>query len=71
MKSNLTQSERVVRILLGSLLLSMSLTHILGSWAFYTGLAALLSSALSYCLIYGVLGIRRSDVKYSLNTSDN
>ncbi len=69
MKSNLTQGERVFRILGGSLLMTMSLTDILGSWGFYTGLAALLSSALSYCVIYAALGFRLSDEYQSLQSA--
>jgi len=61
MKENLTQAERAFRILGGSLLLSMSLTQILGTWALYTGLGVLLSSALGYCLVYAALGIRQVD----------
>lgn len=57
MKTNLSEADRVLRILTASLLISMSVTGITGAWAFYIGLAALVSSAFSFCLIYWILGI--------------
>jgi cytochrome c biogenesis protein ResB len=57
MKPNLSQAERVFRILVGSILLTMSLTDLLGTWGFYFGMALLLSSSLSFCLFYAVVGI--------------
>jgi hypothetical protein len=57
MKTNLSQTDRVLRILLGSMLLSLNLTGVASAWSFYTGLALLLSSAVSFCALYAVLGL--------------
>ncbi len=58
MKPNLSQAERVFRILAGSIMLSLSLTGLLGAWSFYFGLALLLSASVSRCLFYAAVGIK-------------
>ena len=63
MKSNLSQAERVFRILIGSSMVTTSITGILGAWSFYFGVALLLSATVSYCLFYAILGINGCESK--------
>jgi len=57
MKTNLSQADRALRILAGSILLALNITGVSAAWSFYLGLAALLSSAVSFCFIYAILGV--------------
>jgi hypothetical protein len=57
MKPNVGSLDRALRIGLGLLLLSLTLTDAIGAWG-YVGVLPLVTGLVSACPLYTVLGIR-------------
>ena len=57
MKPNVGSLDRALRIGLGLLLLSLTLTDAIGAWG-YVGVLPLITGLVSACPLYTVLGIR-------------
>jgi hypothetical protein len=55
MKSNVGGIDRVLRIVLGLVLLALALTGTIGAWG-WVGIVPLLTGALGTCPLYTVLG---------------
>lgn len=56
MKSNVGGMDRVVRIVLGLVLIGLALTGQIGAWG-WVGLVPLATGALGWCPPYSLLGI--------------
>ena len=59
MKPNVGSLDRALRIGLGLLLLSLTLTDAIGAWG-YVGVLPLVTGLVSICPLYTALGIRTS-----------
>ncbi|MGR4870471.1 DUF2892 domain-containing protein [Variovorax sp. LARHSF232] len=57
MKPNVGSLDRALRIGLGLLLLSLTLTDAIGAWG-YVGVLPLVTGLVSVCPLYTVLGVR-------------
>lgn len=56
MKNNVGGLDRVLRIVVGVLLIILTLTGTIGAWG-WVGVIPLASGALGFCLLYSLLGI--------------
>ena len=56
MKANVGTIDRVLRILVGVLLIALTLTGIIGLWG-WIGLVPLATGVLRFCPLYPLLGI--------------
>lgn len=56
MKANVGTIDRVVRILVGVLLIALTLTGIIGLWG-WIGLVPLATGVVRFCPLYPLLGI--------------
>lgn len=56
MKANVGGVDRILRILIGALLMVLAATHIVGAWG-WLGLLILLSGVFRFCGAYTLLGI--------------
>lgn len=62
MKSNVGGIDRVLRIVLGLLLIALAATGTVGTWG-YLGLLPLATGLLGWCGLYRVLGINTCPLK--------
>lgn len=62
MKSNVGGIDRVLRIVLGLLLIALAATGTVGAWG-YLGLLPLSTGLLGWCGLYRVLGINTCPLK--------
>ena len=62
MKSNVGGIDRVLRIVLGLLLIALPATGTVGAWG-YLGLLPLATGLLGWCGLYRVLGINTCPLK--------
>ena len=62
MKSNVGGIDRVLRIVLGLLLIALAATGTVGAWG-YLGLLPLATGLLGWCGLYRVLGINTCPIK--------
>ncbi len=62
MKSNVGGIDRVLRIVLGLLLIVLAATGVVGAWG-YLGLLPLATGLLGWCGLYGLLGINTCPLK--------
>jgi len=62
MKSNVGGIDRVLRIVLGLLLIALAATGTVGAWG-YLGLLPLATGLLGWCGLYRVLGINTCPLK--------
>ena len=56
MKANVGTIDRVLRILVGALLIALTLTGTIGLWG-WIGLVPLATGVVRFCLLYPLLGI--------------
>ena len=56
MKANVGTIDRVLRILVGALLIALTLTGIIGLWG-WIGLVPLATGVVRFCPLYPLLGI--------------
>jgi hypothetical protein len=62
MKTNVGLIDRVLRALLGVLLIGLTLSGAIGVWG-WIGIVPLATAALSYCPLYQVLGFSSCPMK--------
>ena len=62
MTSNVGGIDRVLRIVVGAVLVAMALTHTIGAWG-YLGLIVLATGVFSFCGVYTLLGINTCPMK--------
>lgn len=57
MKPNIGNLDRLLRIVIGLVLMALAATHIVGWWG-WLGVIPLLTGLLRFCPLYPLLGIR-------------
>ncbi len=62
MKSNVGGIDRILRIVLGLVLIALTLTGTIGVWG-WIGVVPLLTAALGFCPLYTVLGFSTCPMK--------
>lgn len=62
MTSNVGGIDRVLRIVVGAVLVALTLTHTIGAWG-YLGLIVLATGVFSFCGVYTLLGINTCPMK--------
>ncbi|WP_408595083.1 DUF2892 domain-containing protein [Limnohabitans sp.] len=62
MTSNVGGIDRVLRIVVGAVLVALALTHTIGAWG-YLGLIVLATGVFSFCGMYTLLGINTCPIK--------
>jgi hypothetical protein len=62
MKSNVGGIDRILRIVLGLVLIALTLTGTIGVWG-WIGVVPVLTAALGFCPLYTVLGFSTCPVK--------
>lgn len=62
MKTNVGGIDRVLRIVLGLVLIALTLTGTIGAWG-WIGLVPLATAAMGFCPLYTVLGFSSCPVK--------
>jgi hypothetical protein len=62
MNANVGTTDRALRIFAGSLLVLLSLLHVIGSWG-WIGLLPIATGALRFCPAYAILGLRSCPVE--------
>ena len=62
MTSNVGGIDRVLRIVVGAVLVALALTHTIGAWG-YLGLIVLATGVFSFCGMYTLLGINTCPMK--------
>ncbi|PUE23699.1 hypothetical protein B9Z39_14920 [Limnohabitans sp. JirII-29] len=62
MTSNVGGIDRVLRIVVGVVLVALALTHTIGAWG-YLGLIVLATGVFSFCGVYTLLGINTCPMK--------
>jgi len=62
MTSNVGGIDRVLRIVVGAVLVALALTHTIGAWG-YLGLIVLATGVFSFCGMYTLLGINTCATK--------
>lgn len=62
MTSNVGGIDRVLRIVVGAVLVALALTHTIGAWG-YLGLIVLATGVFSFCGVYTLLGINTCPMK--------
>lgn len=58
MKINLGESDCLVRILLGTVLIAFVCTDQVGNWAWIVGSLLVLNGAIGFCGVYAILGLK-------------
>jgi hypothetical protein len=61
MKANVGTIDRVLRVLVGLVLIALAATHMIGAWG-YVGLIPLATGLFRFCPLYSLLGIRTCPV---------
>ena len=56
MKSNMCNMERIVRAVIGVVLIGATLSGVIGMWG-WVGVVLLATAAFSFCPLYAMLGI--------------
>jgi hypothetical protein len=56
MKTNVGSADKVLRIVLGLVLIGLALTQVIGIWG-WIGLVPLVTGLFNFCPLYSVLGI--------------
>jgi TRAP-type mannitol/chloroaromatic compound transport system permease large subunit len=64
MKTNVGGSDRILRIVLGVVLIGLAATGTVGAWG-WIGIVPLATAALGYCPLYTVLGLSTCGAKRS------
>lgn len=59
---NIGNVDRLIRVILGLILISLALTGIIGFWGFI-GVMPLVTAAFGFCPAYGVLGVNTCKTK--------
>ncbi len=49
--------DRVLRVVVGLLLIGLAVTHVIGVWG-WIGVVPLVAGAVGFCPLYSILGIR-------------
>jgi hypothetical protein len=62
MKSNVGGIDRILRIVLGLVLIALALTGTIGAWG-WIGVVPLATAALGFCPLYTVLGFSSCPLK--------
>ncbi|WLF84766.1 DUF2892 domain-containing protein [Moraxella sp. ZY210820] len=62
MKRNLGQIDKIVRIILGLVILALVFTQVIGWWGLI-GLIPLVTGVINFCPLYHLLGINTCKVK--------
>ena len=62
MKSNVGGIDRILRIVVGLVLIALALTGTIGAWG-WIGVVPLATAALGFCPLYTVLGFSTCPVK--------
>jgi hypothetical protein len=65
MNTNVGEADQVVRLMVGTILLTMSATEQLGVFGWIGGLFTLLSGTFGICLVYALLGINTCNSKWN------
>ncbi len=55
MKANLGQIDRILRFVLGAVLVGLAVTKVIGLWG-YIGVILLLTAFMNFCPIYRLIG---------------
>lgn len=69
LRKNLSNKERIIRILIGIILCVLSAINIIGTWG-YLGILLAISGLLRYCLIYQWLGISTCTRNCEIDSDD-
>jgi Protein of unknown function (DUF2892) len=62
MKTNVGGIDRILRIVIGLVLLGLTFTGVIGAWG-WIGLVPLATAAMGFCPLYTVLGFSSCPVK--------
>jgi len=62
MKSNVGNSDKIVRIGIGALLIGLALTGVIGSWG-WIGIVPLATGLFNFCPAYTLLGMNTCSLK--------
>jgi Protein of unknown function (DUF2892) len=62
MKSNVGGIDRILRIVIGLVLIALTLTGMIGVWG-WVGLVPIATAAMGFCPLYTVLGFSSCPVK--------
>jgi len=62
MKTNVGLIDRVLRVLLGVLLIALTITGVIGAWG-WIGVVPLATAAMGYCPLYQALGFSTCPLK--------
>ncbi|UJF24109.1 DUF2892 domain-containing protein [Suttonella sp. R2A3] len=62
MKKNVGQIDRIIRIVIGALLIILALAGVIGWWG-YLGVIPLATGLTSFCALYSLLGINTCKIK--------
>ena len=62
MKSNVGGIDRILRVVVGLVLIALTLTGTIGAWG-WIGVVPLLTAALGFCPLYTVLGFSTCPMK--------
>lgn len=57
MKQNVGTLDRVIRVILGLVLIGLSITGTIGWWG-WIGIVPLLSGTVGFCALYSLMGIK-------------
>jgi len=57
MSANVGESDQVVRLMVGTILLTMAATGQLELWGWVTGILTLISGTFGFCAVYALFGI--------------
>jgi len=71
MKTNVGEADQVIRLMVGTLLLTMAATGQLGIGGWIGGLLTLLSGTFGFCGIYSLLGLNTCTSKEENNSTSN
>ncbi len=62
MKANVGQADKIVRIVLGAVLILLTLTGVIGVWG-WVGIVPLGTGLFNFCPLYTLLGINTCKIK--------
>jgi len=54
---NMGESDQVIRLVLGTILLTFAATEQIDSWGWIAGFLSLASGSIGFCGLYGLLGL--------------
>jgi hypothetical protein len=57
---NVGESDQVIRLILGTTLLTLAATEQIDSWAWVAGFLSLASGSIGFCGVYGLLRLNTS-----------